>query len=137
MKLNKGIRPSPIVMRQKLRDFERLRDNIKNVKTTIDNSRKESIPKPNSERQSKSWSGRLDADLAYAYLGRAHSILTDGRDEQTQQREDWEHHEKESRAAECENSAWLAAYCSHKQSGQTIASEEPGHTQRKSSKELF
>lgn len=54
MKLNKGIRPSPIVMRQKLRDFERLRDNIKNVKTTIDNSRKESIPKPNSERQSKS-----------------------------------------------------------------------------------
>jgi hypothetical protein len=37
MKLNKGFRPSPIVIREKLKDFDRLNQNIKNVRSTLDN----------------------------------------------------------------------------------------------------
>ena len=53
MNLNKGVKPSPIVQRQKIRDFARMKDNIKNVKTTIDNTRKYELFRPKTLQISK------------------------------------------------------------------------------------
>ena len=53
MKLNKGFRPSPIMMREQLKNYERMQSKIKNVKTTINNKRKNPLFRPTVQTRSK------------------------------------------------------------------------------------